>query len=86
MTSQKHGKPTSTVDIHTSPFGVWLLVYDIEYFLSYADYPWFSNAKISDLYQVELLHTTHLYWPTLDIDLDIDALNNHEKYPLVYMN
>jgi len=78
------GKNISGVEIHTSPFGVWLLVHDTEYFLSYKDYPWFSDAKISELYNVELLHKTHLHWPNLDIDLNLDSLINPEKYPLTY--
>ncbi|WP_420886735.1 DUF2442 domain-containing protein [Candidatus Kuenenia stuttgartensis] len=27
---------------------------------------------------------SHLHWPDLDIDLEIDSLENPEKYPLVY--
>jgi hypothetical protein len=72
------------VEIKTSSFGIWLLVYDTEYFLSYKDYPWFEEAKISDIYHVELLHKTHLHWPMLDVDLDLDSIKNPEKYPLVY--
>ena len=56
----------------------------MEYFLPYSEYPWFQNAKISELYHVELLHSTHLYWPELDIDLNLDLLKNPEKYPLIY--
>lgn len=84
MKSGNLGKSISGVDLHTSPFGVWVLVQDTEYFLSYQDYPWFQEAKVSDLYNVELLHHTHLYWPSLDIDLGLDSLKNPEKYPLVY--
>jgi hypothetical protein len=29
-----------------------------------------------------LLHGYHLYWPELDVDLEIDDLENPEKYPL----
>lgn len=84
MKSKRLGKNISEIDIHTSPFGVWLLVRDTEYFLPYNEYPWFQDARISDVYDVQLLHKTHLYWPTLDVDLDLDSLNNPEKYPLTY--
>ncbi len=84
MKSKNAGKLTSAVEIHTSPFGVWILVHDTEYFLSYKDYPWFQDAKISEIYQVELLHDSHLYWPSLDVDLGLDSLKNPEKYPLNY--
>ena len=84
MKSNKLGKNISEIEIHTSPFGMWLLVCDTEYFLSYKNYPWFKEAKISDIYNVKLLHGAHLHWPTLDIDLDLDALESPEKYPLTY--
>jgi hypothetical protein len=29
-----------------------------------------------------LLHGYHLFWPELDIDLEIDNLENPSKYPL----
>lgn len=78
------GKNISEVAIHTSSFGIWLIVHDTEYFLSYKDYPWFREAKISDIDDVELLHGVHLHWRALDVDLDLDALDNPEKYPLSY--
>jgi len=31
-----------------------------------------------------LLHGYHLYWPELDVDLEIDNLENPEKYPLKF--
>ena len=86
MRSKRLGKNISKIELHTSPFGMWLLVYNTEYFLSYKDYPWFREAKISDIYDVEMLHKDHIYWPTLDVDLDLDSLVNPEKYPLVYRN
>ena len=84
MKSSKLGKSTSQVEVHTTPFGMWILVLDTEYFLAFKDYPWFESAKISDVYDVELLHDAHLHWPTLDVDLDLDSLKNPEKYPLIY--
>jgi len=42
------------------------------------------EAKISDIYNVELLHGIHLRWPALDVDLNLGALENPEKYPLIY--
>jgi hypothetical protein len=53
-----------------------------EYFLSYRDYPYFKDQTLKTIQNVELLHDYHLYWPDLDIDLEIDNLENHEKYPL----
>jgi hypothetical protein len=85
MTSKKPGKNTSRVEVtHVSTQGLWVLVESKEYFLSYSAYPWFSEAKLSDVMNVELLHGHHLRWPALDVDIEIDSLNYPEKYPLVY--
>ena len=84
MKLSRHGKNTSTIDIHTSSGGIWLLLNGTEYFLSFKAFPWFLDAKVSALYHVELLHKTHLYWPELDVDLHLESLTHIEKYPLKY--
>jgi hypothetical protein len=83
MKSQQVGQNTSGVELNITQHGIWLYVNDHEYFLSYDDYPFFKDAKIKDIYQIELIHNTHLYWPILDIDLDIDVLENPERFPLI---
>ncbi|MFH1684163.1 MAG: DUF2442 domain-containing protein [Candidatus Margulisiibacteriota bacterium] len=78
----KYGKNTLvSVDIITS-FGVWLLAKEKEYFLKYKDYPYLQSQPIKSIQNVKLLHGFHLYWPELDVDLEIDNLENPEKYPL----
>ncbi len=77
-----NGKNTSVSVENITPFGIWLFVKDKEYFLSYEDYPWFKNQTISSIQDVKLIHGHHLYWPRLDVDLEIDNLDNPEKYPL----
>lgn len=84
MKLKKRGRPTSIIELHTSRFGLWLLVHDMEYFLSYKDYPWFADAKLSDLYAVTLLRGHHLRWDALDIDLELESLKHPERYPLIY--
>jgi hypothetical protein len=65
-------------------FGLWILIQDKEYFLPYAEFPWFRQAAIDEILQVELLHGDHLYWPALDVDLCIDSLANPASFPLIY--
>ncbi|NWG14663.1 MAG: DUF2442 domain-containing protein [Acidobacteria bacterium] len=65
-------------------FGFWLLVGDREYFLPYEDFPWFREAKIAEILNVELAHENHLYWPALDVDLCIESLEAPEKFPLIF--
>jgi hypothetical protein len=37
---------------------------------------------LNSIQNVQLLHGYHLYWPELDVDLEIDNLENPGKYPL----
>jgi len=62
--------------------GIWIFVKGKEYFLNYEDNPYFKEQPIKSIQNVKLLHGFHLYWPDLDIDLEIDNLENPEKYPL----
>jgi len=82
MKSLKHGKNISVSIENITPFGIWLFVKEKEYFLSYQDYPYFRDQTLNSIQDVQLLHDYHLYWPELDIDLEIDNLENPEKYPL----
>ncbi len=85
MTSKTLGKDISKVEVtNISKHGFWLYVKDKEYFLSYHEYPWFKNAKVGELLEVRLLHRVHLYWPQLDVDLELSTLQDPKGYPLVY--
>jgi len=76
---------TSAVEVLSiSANGVWLYANGREYFLPYAEFPWFKEARLSAIHRVRLLHGHHLRWEDLDVDLDLDALEHLERYPLKY--
>ena len=78
-------KAASAAEVtNMSAHGIWLLAQGREYFLSYDDFPWFKNATVSKILDVTLLNTQHLFWPQLDVDLEINSLDTIENYPLVY--
>lgn len=80
-----HGKNISEVEIQNiSSHGIWLYVQGKEFFLPFGEYPWFKNATIADIHFVELLGPHHLHWPALDVDIELESLEQPEKYPLVY--
>jgi hypothetical protein len=84
MKSESIGGNTLAVEVlNVSPHGFWLLVGGNEYFLGTDDFPWFRNATLKQLFNVELHHGEHLYWPELDVDLDLARIANPEKFPLV---
>lgn len=82
MKLPKNGRATSVSVENITPFGIWLFVKEKEYFLSYKEYPYFRDQTLKSIQAVQLLHEHHLYWPELDVDLEIDNLENPEKYPL----
>jgi hypothetical protein len=82
MKSSKRGENILVSVENITPFGIWLFVKGREYFLSYKDYPYFREQTLKSVQAVQLLHSYHLYWPQLDVDLEIDNLENPEKYPL----
>ena len=87
MKSGNIGIGTSGAEIlNVSPHGFWILVGEKEYFLDFDHFPWFRRATLEQLFGVELLHGEHLYWADLDVDLDIDRIQQPEKYPLVADN
>jgi len=84
MKSEIIGNGTSAVEVlNVSPHGFWLWVAGGEYFLDFEQFPWFRKATLSQLFAVELHHGEHLFWPELDVDLDLDRIVYPEKYPLI---
>jgi len=81
MKSLRHGKNILVCVENITPFGIWLFIKEKEYFLNYKDYPYFKDQTLSSIQNVQLLHGYHLYWPELDVDLEIDNLENPQKYP-----
>jgi len=82
MKSLKSGENISVSVENISTFGIWLFAKGKEYFLDFSTYPYFKDQTIKSIQNVKLLHGFHLYWPDLDVDLEIDNLENPEKYPL----
>ncbi len=84
MKSQAPGASTSEAEVtNIDAHGIWVYVRGTEYFLPHAEYPWFKDARVSEIVEVELLHGVHLHWPSLDVDLAVDSLEDPGKYPLL---
>ena len=63
--------------------GIWVLIGEKESFLSFENFPWFRNAPVSAIHNIELLNPHHLHWPDLDIDLAVESIEHPERFPLV---
>ncbi len=81
---KSHGKSTPVEIRGILKHGLWICVKGKKHFLPYSEYPWFRKAKVSEIYNVKLINNLHLYWPALDVELEISAFDCPDKYPLVY--
>jgi hypothetical protein len=84
MKSARRGAGTSTVEVAgISAHGIWLFLGDREVFLSFVAFPWFREAPVSGVLNVERPQPHHVYWPDLDIDLHLESIEHPERYPFV---
>jgi hypothetical protein len=78
------GADISQVEVtHVSKHGFWLLLDDEELFLPFTEFPWFKDASIGTLLNVERPRPHHLYWPDLDVDLAVESIRHPEQFPLI---
>jgi hypothetical protein len=85
MNLEKLGNDISLSEVtNIIHLGFWLLVDDQEYFVPFADYPAFRQATVSQICAVQRLSPTQFYWPELDIDLELKALEHPERFPLIF--
>jgi hypothetical protein len=50
--------------------------------MSYEDFPWFADAPVGKILNVEQPSEGHFYWPDLDVDLTVDIIEHPERFPL----
>lgn len=77
---------TDTLDVevtHVSRHGLWLLLGDEELSVPFASFPWFKQATIAQILDVQRPTRNHLYWPQLDLDLSVESVRNPSAFPLV---
>ena len=70
---EKNGTTTAEVTMINAR-GILLFVGGKEYYLSYDRYPWFRNAKVSDVLDVTMPDEESLRWDAIDVDLEIDSI------------
>jgi hypothetical protein len=84
MKSAALGRSTSPAEVtNVSPHGFWLFIRERELFVAFKDFPWFREASVREIANVQLPSPHHLYWPDLDVDLAVDSIEHPEKFPLV---
>ncbi len=87
MSSLAHGNSTSAVEVtNISAHGIWLLVRDKEFFMSYDNFPWFKNQSVASITHVEAPSDNHFHWPDIDVDLTFESIKHPEQFPLIAKN
>jgi hypothetical protein len=66
-----------------SRHGLRLLLDEHEMSVPFSEFPWFAEAPVSAILNVERPHAGHLYWPDLDVDSAEESIEHPERYPLV---
>ncbi len=84
MRSAQPGSVTSPVEVaNISAHGFWLLIGDRELFVPFDKFPWFRDAPVGQILNVQLPQAHHLYWPDLDVDLAVESIEHPNRFPLV---
>ena len=84
MKSATLGKNISGAEVtNISRHGFWLFVAEEELFVAFKEFPWFKDASVAEILNVEWPQPHHLYWPDLDVDVAVESIRHPEKFPLV---
>ena len=83
MKLRQRGQSGLRVEVtNISSHGIWLLAGEKELFLSYEHFPWFKDAPIKKIFNLEEPIKGHFYWPDLDVDLSAEIIEHPERFPL----
>jgi hypothetical protein len=50
--------------------------------MSYEEFPWFKEQPVKSILNVEEPSAGHFYWPDIDVDLTVEAIEHPERFPL----
>ncbi len=50
---------------------------------SFKDFPWFRDASVKAIANLQCLGPNHLFWPELDVDLSMNSIKDPSSYPLI---
>lgn len=79
-----HGTFTSVAEVtNVSRHGFWILLDAEELLVPFEHFPWFKQATIEQLSDVQWPAPNRLYWPQLDADLAVESIRDPAAFPLV---
>ena len=85
MNSLQNGTCTLEFSVTTiTDLGFWILIGDTEYFVPFEEYPVFKDATVKQILNLTIISPAQLRWETLDVDIELKALENPEMFPMVF--
>ena len=85
MISKNSGMSISNCEVtDISKYGLWILINEKEYYISFDLFPMLKNASVDKIFQVKYYPPDHLRWESLDIDIELDSLDKPDSYPLIF--
>ena len=69
---------------YISKFGMWIYINDKEYFINFDDYPSLAKCTVEELGNYSFDMENNIHWEELDIDIEKEALDEPNKYTLLY--
>ena len=83
MSSLPHGANTSKVEVtNIGAHGLWMFAGGVEHFLAFDDFPWFKDAPVGKILNVEEPAPGHFYWPGRDVDLGVASIEDPQRFLL----
>ena len=83
--SSNVGANTTEIEVTSiSRHGFWLYLGGREFFVSFREFPWFADAAVKHLTNVQWPSPDQLSWPDLDIDISVESLEHPERFPLMF--
>ena len=84
MGSSSHGNNTSAVEItHISSNVSGSCRMTRNCLCHMRSSPWFKEQPVKVILNVEEPSPGHFYWPDLDVDLSVEAIEHPERFPLM---
>jgi hypothetical protein len=85
MISSKNGTGTLEYEVtNIERYGIWLLADDKEYYIKFDDYPLLKKATVEQILNVQKTGPSQYRWPDIDEDIELEALDNPDKFVLRY--
>ncbi|HOE63185.1 MAG TPA: DUF2442 domain-containing protein [Candidatus Sumerlaeota bacterium] len=79
------GKNTFQSEVtNIGAFGFWLMVEEQEYFVPFDDYPMFKKASVEQVFSFQQISPTQFHWHELDVDIELEALKEPNRFPLIF--